>query len=172
MPATQTYTKDGIVETSLENLDLDTVQFTDETFEADLVVRNLSEKRLTGTIEVANESEQTLGGDREPLNTSTVDIDLEPGGSRRVSAGGAGIVAGTGSAILVGINEPTVTDSTDQSIRVEPGETFVPLASMVFWDREFYRVNHLWPRRAQYLSVAIALLSAALAGMIVWLTLA
>lgn len=171
MPATQIYEKDGIVEISLEDLDLDTVQFTDETFEADLVLRNLSEKHLTGEIELANESEQTLGKDRPPLTSSRVELDIEPGETRREPAGGAGIVGGTGTSIMVGITEPAITDSDEHTIEIDPGETFVPLASMIFWDREFYRVNHLWPRRAQYLSVVIAILSAVLAGMIVWLTM-
>ncbi|MFB6360091.1 MAG: hypothetical protein ABEH59_02090 [Halobacteriales archaeon] len=172
MPATQTYRKDGIIETTLEDLDLNTVQFTDETFDAELVIRNLSDKHLTGVVELANESEQTLGGKRESLTTSRIDLDLQPGETLRKRAGGTGIVGGTGTAVIVGIADPIIAESDEHAIAIEPGEAFVPLASMVFWDREFYRVNYLWPRRAQYLSVAIALLSAVLAGIIVWLTVA
>lgn len=170
MPATQPFEAPGVISVAIEGLDLDTVQFTDEAFDAELVVTNESDRRLEGRIELVNESEQTLGGDREPLTASTLEIDLAPGETERTPVGGTGLVAGTGSAILVGVQQPITAAEDDERVVIEPGEHFVPLASLVFWDRDFYRVNYRWPRRAQYVSVAIALLSAVLAGMVVWLS--
>lgn len=171
MAAMQTFTIENVLDVRLEGLELDTVQFTDETFEAELVIESRSDERLTGTLELVNESELTLGSDRSPLNTSTLAIDLEPGETVRVPAGGTGLVGGTGTAILVGISKPQIHTGEGGSHKIEPGDDFVPLASLVFWDRSFYRANYLWPRRAQYLSVAIAILSAVLAGMIVMVSL-
>lgn len=170
MPATQRYEDPGLLEVALEGFDLDTVQFTDEHFSAELVVRNLSDRRLEGTLELVNESERTLGADGVSLVDSSMPIELDPGEVHREPVGGAGLVAGTGSAVLVGIHRPAVAEETETTVTLEPGSTFAPLASLVFWDRDYYRVNHLWPRRAQYVSVAIALLSAVLAGMVVWLS--
>lgn len=172
MPATHAYEEPDLLRVEVADLGLGPVQFTDERFDGELVVENLSDQRLTGTIELANESEQTFGADRRPLAASTVDISLDPGETSRIPIGGVGIVAGTGSAILVGINRPTVAEDEDDQLVIEPGSRFIPLASLVFWDRDFYRVNYRWPRRAQYISVAIAFLSAILAGMVIWLSVA
>jgi hypothetical protein len=160
-------TIDDVLEVEITGIAVDGVQFTDDTFDGELVVRNRGDERLAGTIEIVNESETTLGSDRGSLARETVEVDLDPGGTRRIPVGGAGLVGGTGTAVLVGVAEPEIGDPDDGTRRITPGDRFAPLASMVFWDRDFYRVNYQRPRRAQYLSVAFALLSALLAGVIV-----
>lgn len=170
MTATQTFQREDQLEIELEGVDLDTVHFTGDTFDGELVVRNLSDKQLTGTIEFANETERTFGSDQS-LSTMQGEIDIEPCGTQREPVTGSVFFGGTGTEFLWGIKEPTVAESDEETVVVEPGDDFVALASMVFWDRDFYRVNHVWPRRAQYLSVVVAFLSAVLAGMIVWLSL-
>ena len=171
MAVTRPLTIEDVLEIEVQDLELDGVQFTDDTFEGELVIRNLSDQRITGHIEFVNESELTLGSDRDPLKEDSVEITLEPRETRRTPVGGAGIVGGTGTAILIGVTEPTISESDDGTLHIEPGDVFAPLASMVFWDRDFYRVNYQRPRRAQYLSVVFAVLSALLAGVIVLLTL-
>ena len=164
-------TVDDVLEITITGIDFEGVQFTDDTFEGELVIRNLSDTRLSGTLVVINESELTLGSDRAPLKRERIEMDLGPHETRRLPAGGAGLVGGTGTAILVGVTEPNITETEDGTLRITPGDTFAPIASMVFWDRDFYRVNYQRPRRAQYLSVVFAVLSAILAGAIVLISL-
>ena len=172
MAVVRTAEIDGILEIGIEDPDLSGVHFTDESFDEVVSVRNISENRVTGTIELQSDTEQTLGLGHEPIRTITFEIDLEPGEIQREPLAGVGMVGGSGTGLIVGISSPEIVDDHEEShITVEPGDNLVPLVNIVFWDREFYRANYIWPRRAQYLSVAIALLSAVLAGMVVWLTL-
>jgi hypothetical protein len=171
MGVTRSLRIDDALEIELTGIDPEGVHFTDEEFDGTLVVRNLSEKRLTGTLEVVNESETTMGAGRDPLSDDSLEIDLGPGETRRLPVGGGGLVGGTGTALIFGVRQPTVTETADGTLEIDSGDRFAPLASLVFWDRDFYRVNSQRPRRAQYLSVAFALLSAVLAGAIVLLSL-
>lgn len=170
MPALRTVEIDDLLEVEME-IDLDGVHFTDEHLDATLVLRNRSGERLTGVVRALTELETTMGLDREPIRKIDIDVDLAPGEVHREPAGGVVMVGGSGTGIIAGISTPEVVESTDGATRIEPGETFRPIGSLLVWDREFYRVNYLWPRRAQYVSVVFALLSAVLAGAIVWLSL-
>jgi len=162
---------DDVLEIELSGIDPEGVHFTDEEFDGTLVVRNRSEKRLTGTLEIINELETTMGAGTDPLSNESVEIDLESGETRELPVGGAGLVGGTGTALMFGVRQPVITETEEDTLEIDGGEQFAPLASLVFWDRDFYRVNYQRPRRAQYLSVAFALLSAVLAGGIVLLSL-
>lgn len=172
MAATRTVVIDELLEIDMEGLDLGGVHFTDELFDFDIVVTNRSDERLTGVIEFASELETTLGMDRDPIRKEAFEIDLAPGEVHREPITGAGLVGGSGTGVIAGVLRPDVTESDHGETVIEPGDAFLPLASVVFWDRDFYRINFLWPRRAQYLSVVFALVSVALAGAIVWLSLA
>lgn len=170
MATTRTIELDGLLEVEIE-VELGGIHFTDEYFEFALVVRNRSDERLTGTLALVTELETTLGLDRDPIRKELLEIDLPPDETHREPFSGVGMIGGSGTGILLGIHRPEVVDSGDGVTRIEPGDHFLPLASAVFWDRDHYRINYRWPRRAQYVSVLFALLSAVLAGAIVWLSL-
>lgn len=171
MATMRTVEVDDLVEFDIEDIELSGVHYTDEQFETVLVVRNLTGHRLTGAVKLQTDTEVTLGLGRDPIRSIEFDIDLQEGEEHREPFGGVGMIGGSGMGVVVSVLRPKAVDSDETTTRIEPGENLLPLVNIVFWDRDFYRANYLWPRRAQYLSVVFALLSAVLAGTIVWLTM-
>lgn len=169
MPMMQPVEIDDLLEVRLDDVELDGVHFAGERFSPTVVVRNLCDDVLEGELAVRSHFETTIGRNDAPLMGTEIDLDLPPGESTRrelrlIGAGGAG------TTTMMGVQRPEVVTSEDGTTEIEPGDQFMLLASAVFWDRDFYRAQYLWPRRAQYLSLVIALLSAVLAGMILWLS--
>jgi hypothetical protein len=171
MATLRTVQFDDILEFEVEDVDLSGVHFTDEEFDGALSVRNISGDQVTGTLELQSDTESTIGLDQDPIRSIEFEIDLEPGEVHREPFGGVGMVGGSGTGLIVSVRSPEVVHSDGQNIVIEPSVNLLPLANVVFWDREFYRANYVWPRRAQYLSVVFALLSALLAGTIVWISI-
>ncbi len=169
MGTKRTIEREGLLSVEIEGVDVEGVHFTDQQFEYDLVCQNLSDEHLTGSIELQNHLETTLGDYERPIFRREIDLDLPRGESHRETVQVVGMVGGAGTAVIGGTAQPVVADEDAGHIEVAPGEAFLPLFSTVFWDREFYRANYLWPRRAQYLSVVFALLSVILVGMVVLL---
>lgn len=172
MAVIRTVTVEEALEIGLEDPDLGGVHFTDELFEEVVTVGNVSDRPVTGTIEMQINTERTLGLRTDPIRTMSFDVDLAPGETHREPLVGVGMVGGAGVGLIVGVLSPEIVENPDTGrTAVTPGEDLIPLVNIVFWDRDFYRANYIWPRRAQYLSVAIAVLSAVLAGTIVWLSI-
>lgn len=170
MGVTRELTIDDTLRIEVRGVDFDGIQFTDEVFEGEVVVTNTSDRPVTGQLTLVQETNQTLGLDKAPMSQVDIDLDLGPGEQRVDPVSGNGLVAGSGSPILIGV-EPPELDREGDAITLESGAGFAPIASLVFWDRDLYRVNHLWPRRAQYVSVVFALLSALFAALTVFLSL-
>lgn len=170
MAVVRPFQMEDVLEVELQFADLGEVQFTDEEFEGTLVVTNHSEKRLSGTLELSNETDRTLLGEQQSLSTIQLEVDLEPGETLSRDVDADPLIAGTGTPVIITVAVPEL-EETDEAIRIEPGETFASIASLVFWDREFYNLNYRRPRQAQYLSVVFAVLSTVLAATIVLISI-
>lgn len=170
MPASRAIEIEGLLSAEVEGLDFDRQAFfTDEEFEYDLRITNESDRRLTGRIDYVGNTEQTVGLGRPPMSRWEIDIDLPPGETHLEPLYGVGLVGGSGLGVISGIRQPEVIDETEDETIIEPGDTFRPLLSIIFWDREFYRINYLRPRRAQYVGALFGLLSAVFAGIVIML---
>lgn len=171
MATIRTVTVEDLLEIEVEDIQLEGVHFTDEQFDATLAVRNLSDDTVTGEMKLQTDTETTIGLDRDPIRSIAFDVDIAAGDVHREPFGGVGMIGGAGMGTILSVLRPTIVDTDGNGTRIEPGENPLPLVNVVFWDRDFYRANFLWPRRAQYLAVIFALLSAVLAGTLVWLSI-
>ncbi len=138
------------------------VYFTDEEVCFEIKIENVSDRRVkgklgwflgrgSGTIDHANNRDNDL------------QIDLDPGEIHKESLS-TGYLTHQSNA-LIGVNMPGDVDrSIDGVIEISEPQTdagnmyYQEGFSFTVWDREFYKVNYRRPRRAQYASVALAVL--------------
>lgn len=168
MPTTRTYELDDLISAELHGID-ETRQayFTDEDFEMTLELTNESDKHLTGEVAWVSNTEGTVGKGTPPLDRVDIDVDLSPGETHHHPMNALGITTGSGTGLVVGMRSPNIVETRDDEVVIEPGDRILPMGSIIFWDREFYRVNYLRPRRAQYIAAMFGLLSAVFAGIVI-----
>jgi hypothetical protein len=139
------------------------VYFTDDEVRFDLEIQNQTDDRVigelnwflgrgNGTIDHTNNRHRSFG------------IDVPAGGTTRQEGLSTGLLTHQSNA-LIGVSQPNRIDSSRNGVtelsepQTAAGDMYYQEGySFTVWDREFYRLNYIYPRRAQYASVTLAVL--------------
>lgn len=133
------------------------VYFTDQNPEFKVHATNISDGSIGGRIIARIEFDES-DDDYQP-EYANINLDLEPGESTTGSLK-PDIMSYQGHA-AVRIDRATVRDSDgdhDYEMRKRSGNRRIRVYTFMVYDRDYYRVNYLLPRYAQYLAALLSVL--------------
>lgn len=136
------------------------VYFTNQSPCFTVIIENTSEKIITGTILVYLSFDQS-GEPYEKVETRSIDIDLDSGESKEFSYE-LDMLSYQGSA-AISIDTFRLRDKSGE-LKIDTMKSRYRMYTFVVYDREYYKVNYLTPRRSQYLS-AIFLIAVGVVGI-------
>ena len=92
----------------------------------------------------------------EQWNHTRVSLDLDPG-ERQQSGLKMDMLPFQGSAAIC-VNPVIIRESSGVKEISRSRSNLYRLYTFMVYDRDYYRVNYLWPRRAQYTSATLAVI--------------
>lgn len=147
----------------------DSVYFTDEAPEFELVITNETDRHVTSYEDEGVIWVLALGtGIPEAYKWESEEVEIEPHGEQRIRIGGELLAHEGNASIAINRNIGFRGNSSDDPIVLDPGpfdkENLRNLYTFTIWDRSHYEEVHEQPKRLQkwvvFLSVLVALLAA------------
>jgi len=177
MPASRSYTTNEIevevgVEGDLEDSnspfsDSKNVYFTDQSPEFEYRLTNHSDYEVDTSLYLTL-SYQESADENEVDQSENIDVELSPG---EVTTGKFAIdmLSYQGTA-AVSVRGTRIYESRGE-VRRQDFDRFIRLYTFMVYDRDYYRVNYLRPRYAQYGAAILSFLIVSLAALQIYLTL-
>jgi hypothetical protein len=165
MPAKQTVPITKSSDASVDMLTVDvegdlrpwqSVYFTDQNPEFKVRVTNISDEVIKGPVRARVQFDESNREYESPVET--INCELDPGESE-IGVLEPDIMSYQGHG-AVRIDRARVSSSRDEShheITSRSGSGARAYTFMVY-DRDYYRLNYLWPRRAQYAAAVLSVL--------------
>ncbi|MGB9963293.1 hypothetical protein ACOZ32_14075 (plasmid) [Halobacterium sp. MBLA0001] len=159
MPAYQTLNHHDEISIEVVEDDLEprrSVYFTDQSPTFQIKVENTGEKPIQGRTNLRLSFERSPEDYESGTHTPVV-VDLEPGETQTIDHELDMLSYQGGAAVVV--DKFRIRDRDDHlEINKKSGNRLFRLYTFMVYDREYYRLNYLRPRRAQYLSAILAVL--------------
>lgn len=169
MPAQQTYNKEDGLEIRVIDDDLErrrSVYFTNQSPSFNIRIKNTSDKRIEGDTYTRLSFERSPD-DFEDGTHHRIEFDLNPG-EKQDFEHKLDMLSYQGGAALT-VDEVHARDRDDHiEVNTRAGTRLFRLYTFMIYDREYYKLNYLRPRRAQYISAILAVLIILVGVIQIW----
>lgn len=154
-----TQDNEDVLEIRLTKEDLEpnrSVYFMDQSPEFEVVVENIGEKRIEGATYLRFSFTES-NSEPESGTHKRLEIELEAGEKESFSHR-IDMLPYQGTAALA-IDRPRIRDCDDRfEISRMSSSNLERLYTFMVYDRDYYKMNYLWPRRAQYIAAFLSVL--------------
>ncbi|MGQ3723443.1 hypothetical protein [Natrialba aegyptia] len=161
MPANATYTVskgDDILEIELISEDLEprrNVYFTDQSPKFEIHAKNIGDKPIEGRTTLRFSFEESDNKIENGVVT-VLELDIDPGESKTVTHQ-IRMLPYQGTAAVT-VRKCRARDKEDHIELRKMSNHYERIYTFMVYDRNYYKVNYLWPRRAQYLAAFLSVL--------------
>ncbi|WP_247005064.1 hypothetical protein [Halosolutus gelatinilyticus] len=161
MPANAPYTVtkgDDVLEIELISEDLESrrnVYFTDQSPVFEIRAENISNRPVEGSTTLRFSFEESENKIENGVATK-IELDLEPGESKTVTHQ-IRMLPYQGTAAVT-VRRCRVRDQEDRIELQRISNRYKRIYTFMVYDRDYYKVNYLWPRRAQYIAAFLSVL--------------